>query len=868
MDSFPSFFRYHLSRPCHDNNSSSSSSASYFDEDTDISASQTDKESYDDESRDEVMPLPLAESEGLPKCRQVTPPPRHAQSAPDGILGSTHHKQNLTSVKTRTGYMDAMVEKYLADNFPPITRRDCPIIDFIQHIYGIDVNHIHNPSNGPIYIAKDLVNKFCTAPNERRSYDMFFEIMTSLVNQMDVFKKRNKFLIVNGKERILESQFVKNKPDVLVTMVGKKKQQWRWQGAVFELGRDFKIAPVLEGDIKVDLGLILQECRESVSAGEKRKLGDFAQADAHSDPKRAKFDVKTPAEDVNKAGESSMRHSVDVTQAEGLKQFTGKEKQTLKYINQLMSSGVRSYATVVLVQTTTVTIWYCDRVGLIISQPFDFVKDPHYLALLSAALVTADLPHFGVLPFLHFPDSKYTTFRGAVFKLETAKDADGEDLPGGVEFAVNETSSRTLHNGFGAVGRGTAVLPLKIPPALMVRLGSEDPNAMAKVAWPLIERPAEASLIKIIRSKLKGHAKGSNYLRHVPEVICFTEHTMRDLGLPRDKMRHAMLPDGHERICRIMVVKTYLPLRMVNSIDEFKTIFIGVVQGHHWVWEVAEVLHRDISSENIMFYRAGSEAVGILNDWDHAAEKDNIAINEFNFVEAINETRERRARKTGQTTASSDGQQISSLPPPVSPTVSSDDRQTPALPLAAPSELAADDESTRKPQTSAAKQARYRTGTGPFMTIELLSAGIIPFHRYRFDLESFLYVLVWFCVGFDPKTHEVNILEDWQHTDYSTIVGRKSVFLSKPLEREKVFDAALDEDYRRLCYTWAAPLCALFQKVQKQITELDTHVLECSENRPEEEQQYLEEWTRTAAGFERAREEAISYEKFIRVLGV
>ena len=44
----------------------------------------------------------------------------------------------------------------------------------------------------------------------------------------------------------------------------------------------------------------------------------------------------------------------------------------------------------------------------------------------------------------------------------------------------------------------------------------------------------------------------------------------------------------------------------------------------------------------------------------------------------------------------------------------------------------------------------YQTGTGPFMALDLLADGDPPVHKYRFDLESFFFVLVWHCAVHDP----------------------------------------------------------------------------------------------------------------------
>jgi Fungal protein kinase len=58
--------------------------------------------------------------------------------------------------------------------------------------------------------------------------------------------------------------------------------------------------------------------------------------------------------------------------------------------------------------------------------------------------------------------------------------------------------------------------------------------------------------------------------------------------------------------------------------------------------------------------------------------------------------------------------------------------------------------------------ATHRTGTLPFMSIQLLTNGKeneVP-HRYRHDLESFFYILLWAVVFYDLETHSMIALPD------------------------------------------------------------------------------------------------------------
>ena len=82
--------------------------------------------------------------------------------------------------------------------------------------------------------------------------------------------------------------------------------------------------------------------------------------------------------------------------------LTENELQSAKYINEMMSHGVRDYATGWLLQDTTMTLWYADRMGLVQSAPFDIFGEPHLLLLLVAALARAGHPIVAV-PWITSP---------------------------------------------------------------------------------------------------------------------------------------------------------------------------------------------------------------------------------------------------------------------------------------------------------------------------------------------------------------------------------------------------------------------------------------------------------------------------------
>lgn len=73
----------------------------------------------------------------------------------------------------------------------------------------------------------------------------------------------------------------------------------------------------------------------------------------------------------------------------------------------------------------------------------------------------------------------------------------------------------------------------------------------------------------------------------------------------------------------------------------------------------------------------------------------------------------------------------------------------------------------------------HRTGTLPFMALDLLHDRDGYPHYHRHDLESFVYVLAWIAGRYDNGV-EVNdvMFERWCQGDWTTISDNKSSFLS------------------------------------------------------------------------------------------
>ncbi|KAL4243001.1 EKC/KEOPS complex subunit BUD32 [Abortiporus biennis] len=225
-------------------------------------------------------------------------------------------------------------------------------------------------------------------------------------------------------------------------------------------------------------------------------------------------------------------------------------------------------------------------------------------------------------------------------------------------------------------------------------------------------------------------------------------------------------------------------------------VFRDVVSAHHWVFSVAKILHRDLSATNLMVQRIGKEINGILADFD-------LAVGESK-KEQDEEVKRLRRLDSDSTPPSQRTERVTSME--VNPV-------------------------REKEQTDKkCQKMRFRTGTGPFMAIDILkSKPTTPIHVYRYDLESFFYVLVWFCAGFDPKFNTLASIDSWRTPSYEDIAKNKEAFIndSKQTISDAIF-ANTHSSYQPLVKAWIHPLRLLFKEVLSCASRLDSDIKEIS----------------------------------------
>lgn len=320
--------------------------------------------------------------------------------------------------------------------------------------------------------------------------------------------------------------------------------------------------------------------------------------------------------------------------------LTDDELFPVKEIHRLFTHGVRTFVSGYSVLEREVTLWYADRMGIVKSKPFDFYKEPHLLLLFAAALCNPHPHGLGILPFVHCDETGCRLLDEFRFPRLGHFTVNQPFL----SFQIDCSLGRLVYTANDGVdARGTSVWPILSADQKSADLCGTG-RLVAKIAWPRRNAPREDLILKRIRRKLEAHplADAKKILDHIVDLKFSLNLTMDhgSLDIPRAKMGDFYGVIFQERVCSILVMEEYFHLRSVADSFEFEKVYIDAIVGksiflifftyslftdmqcvaaYDWVFNVANVLHRDISMDNIMFRRNPDNSVqGVLCDWDNA----------------------------------------------------------------------------------------------------------------------------------------------------------------------------------------------------------------------------------------------------------
>ncbi|THH16567.1 hypothetical protein EUX98_g9284 [Antrodiella citrinella] len=777
-----------------------------------------------------------------------TPPPRAtalpASTPLHGSLGSFEKNGDGTTA-------DKAVLAYLTELLADKVVHDYPVADFISAVFGITKDDLKRRSAGYSLPEEDCkeYNTGSYSKNSSRERSAYAPLTNIFKDLGDQLKRNVKCHHMNGSDIInmldcqVHGDFAKFKPDFLTSWLDfELKQKWKATGTSGELKKKKKVRKDLEGhDYTIDLDRVPEikyasrppdgplapvaaNAADSVSVVDEEEVQEAGADSPEPEPitsesrKRKAGSTRTPQVRVPKRPRSNTSKHVrsNASGQDGEPQgsparvnLNASELQAVKYVHELGSHGIRSYAVGFLIEDFTMTLWYIDRMGVVASAPFDFMDEPHFLLLYVAAIRYAPPTQLGFFSKLGFPHGDVTadrldTFDNVTLDLSGSADIDSKPLSD-LHFVLDVSEDRSINSTNGAIGRATLVVPV-LPAAdceTAVTLCGEE-KTVVKISWQSKFRAiGEDSLVRVARVKLQASDTFRVHLKHLVDLKCALTQTLEEMNIPRASMFGLPAEDAKtHRVCRILLLREYLPLKMVDGVHEFKTIFVGVVKGHHAVYETSGILHRDVSTNNIMFYRdSDGGVVGVLCDWDLAQQLD---------VSAVDLQLNRAIVDTIKAEIDPNTEKLKTI----EPSPSSAQRLSATAPFLEVEIL--------EPQ-----EPRYRTGTGPFMSLDLLLYFHVPLHSYRHDLESFFFVLVWFIVTHSAVTHTMGFIRSWLQGDLRALGNTKQEFVDKASAYERVM-AVAKGDYKQLAEDWADPINRLlmrplgqkYRDIQNQISDI------------------------------------------------
>ncbi|KAF8074552.1 hypothetical protein FPV67DRAFT_1473963 [Lyophyllum atratum] len=291
-------------------------------------------------------------------------------------------------------------------------------------------------------------------------------------------------------------------------------------------------------------------------------------------------------------------------------QFTKGEKRLISDASRAMAASSRHYVVGTYIDGCTVALWYFDRTCVIRTVSFDFVECPQNLALVVYALNYSRC-RYGSDPFLVVPANSTPLGRMGLKELDEAEMVFPPLYNAGMRFRFE---GKLIHEACPCpsrlMGRGTIVYAVS---EIRADNGPGAQHLALKVSWPAAWRLSEGAYLIHLSERLPG------WRDHLPSVVYHHVYCARDLGLPRAELLYCGVPRESDRYLSVLAMPVYGHLWEVDDVREFKSAFMQCVACHHAAYDIAGVLHGDISGTNLMFRRTPSKAVyGVLNDWDLA----------------------------------------------------------------------------------------------------------------------------------------------------------------------------------------------------------------------------------------------------------
>ncbi|KAJ3892936.1 protein kinase [Lentinula edodes] len=449
----------------------------------------------------------------------------------------------------------------------------------------------------------------------------------------------------------------------------------------------------------------------SADFGDEPLLEDTIQAIGGT---KKTIEVVTSQEYARRA-EAELRAEQKMTSTQGQRHT---RIQCASYAKEMLSNGfIRNHAMGITADDSGFRFQYYDRSKVVESQPFHILNDESKTLLMAMVcqlnkLSTEKLgfiPNLDLNKFDHLRHPEQLTFRfeddpsalvGATYTF-TGSDGRRRRLK----------ITKVLYRAEGIIGRCSIVVEVvclcEEADCVWHEEGNQKTRVM-KISFPSKTRPCEDGLIGEARSKAE--SSGQRWaLNHLPDVIDSITFPYHEHTTVQGRLKKHLKDDYEERVMRVTFLEKLHPLSELTDPREYAQVFYDILQIHQWLYECVGILHRDLSSGNIMYRRIDGKVYGVLNDFDLSSRV--------------------RDMDNGPT-------------------------------------------------------SNQRTGTRPFMSLDLLNPVWKGGHFYRHDLESLFYIILCLACRYQAPgmpAPEPRPYSRWFSGTDREVLTDKNMFLTDPL---------------------------------------------------------------------------------------
>ncbi|KAJ3552748.1 hypothetical protein NM688_g3990 [Phlebia brevispora] len=282
--------------------------------------------------------------------------------------------------------------------------------------------------------------------------------------------------------------------------------------------------------------------------------------------------------------------------------------QTASYALEVLSCtyGTRQFCLSVILKDEAISLWYYDASGIVYTADYiSIIENFEIFAAIIVGFACCTPEQFGVFPTSvlqpHIPYAQQ-------FPLQSLKEGTIVIPDPLTKERINVTMDQCLFAQHILIGRRTFLYTVDTDPVI-----SKDKLIM-KVSYQVTTRRKEYDLVALVKEKI---------VRHLPQIHLWADlwqlsDGVRDLFLQKDKQRVKY----EDRVLRAIIYTRYSQIRPLFSenIQLIPVMVDQMIDCLSDLWYKANILHRDVSVNNIMYEKRGDYYHFVLIDFDMAIE--------------------------------------------------------------------------------------------------------------------------------------------------------------------------------------------------------------------------------------------------------